>query len=327
MLKGLSQYENLGTPKIFFELFNKLAANKQLWKAHNLREYFYSRIIDGYAIFDGCLPFAFAIGVLTLGEGDIVVLSPELETTLSDENHFTFLFLEAIILAVREDAVFHEIFCSENISYDIVNKHIQLDVGAFQFRYANFRHLLVSFSFLRQHPDVGIRKLIINPQYRKLFDSNLLPEIKRRRIGIEQLEKMLAQKQIYGREAEQFVLKFERGRLAAHLGCDRIEIISDYDVAAGYDIVSYNDLESKKHDRFIEVKSFSGKLGFHWSRNEMEVARVKKQQYFLYLVDRGQIHADGYIPVMIQNPYAEILQNIGLWEKRVEEYFINQFPA
>ena len=211
---------------------------------------------------------------------------------------------------------------SQNISYDIIYHQIQIDSGAFQFRYANFRHLLLSFSFIQEHPDTAIRKFIINPKYRKLFDSNLMPEIKRRKIGIEQLEKMLAQKQIHGKEAEEFVLDYETRRLDGHHKIESIEIISTYDVGAGYDVVSFDSLESKIHDRFIEVKSFAGNPSFHWSRNEMERARERKNQYFLYLVDRTKMKETDYEPLVIQNPHEQVLHRNDLWEKRVEEYFI-----
>ena len=324
MLNELSRYENLGTPKIFFELFGKLGSNKQSWTSHNLREYLYNRIIDGHSIFDGCLPFAEKIGAMTVGKKGIITLNPKLEHALSSEKHFSFRFLETALLAIKDDETFHQIFCSKNISYDIIYRQIQIDSGAFQFRYANFRHLLVSFSFLQPHPDIGIRKLIINPQYKKLFDSNLMPEIKKRKIGIEQLEKMLAQKQIYGKEAEDFALRYERKRLGKHSKVQFVEIISTYDIGAGYDIASYDGNDSEVHDRFIEVKSYAENPSFHWSRNEMDVARIKKGQYYLYLVDRAKIKDEAYAPLIIQNPHEQILERPDLWEKRVEDYFITK---
>lgn len=322
MLNELSRYENLGTPKIFHELFGKLANSDQSWTTLNVKEYFYNRIIDGNSIFDGCLPFAQAVGAVNIDMQGVVSLKSTLINAVSNEKHLSFKFLEIILGALKDDETFHQIFCSENISYDIIYKHIQIDSGAFQFRYANFRHLLLSFEFLESHPDSNIRKLIVSHKYRKLFDSKLIPEIKRRKMGIEQLEKQLAQKQIYGREAEEFVLRIERRRLEAHQKLQNVEIISSYDVGAGYDIVSYESTESQDHDRFIEVKSYAENPSFHWSRNEIDVSRVKKNQYFLYLVDRSQMNKEDYTPLIIQNPHKQILENPEQWEKRVEDYFI-----
>jgi hypothetical protein len=324
MLNELSLYENLGTPKIFYELFSKLASSKQAWTVLNIKEYFYNRNIDGISIFDGCLPFAKAVGAVTIDNQGLVSLNPILVKSLSSEKHLSFRFLEIILDSLKDDETFHKIFCSENISYDIIYKQIQIENGAFQFRYANFRHALLSFTFIQPHPDSNIRKLIVNHTYRKLFDSKLIPEIKKRKMGIEQLEKLLAQKQIYGREAEEFVLNYEKKRLAKHAQVQNVEIISIYDVGAGYDIISYETTGSQNHDRFIEVKSFAGNPSFHWSRNEMDVSRVKRKQYFLYLIDRNQINNEGYVPLIIQNPHEQILDKPEQWERRVEDYFITQ---
>jgi hypothetical protein len=86
-------------------------------------------------------------------------------------------------------------------------------------------------------------------------------------------------------------------------------------------------MDSQESDRFIEVKSFSGVPSFHWSRNEMDVSRIMKSQYFLYLVDRSQMNKEGYAPLIIQNPYEHVLENPLQWEKRIEEYKITQSVA
>jgi len=47
-------------------------------------------------------------------------------------------------------------------------------------------------------------------------------------------------------------------------------------VNAGYDIQSFNDNKSIIIDKFIEVKSYEGTPYFYWSKNEVEVAKLKK---------------------------------------------------
>lgn len=322
MLEELSQYENLGTPKFFCELFTQLKNAKQPWKTNNVRGYFYNRIIDEQNIFDGCLPMAQAVGAVVIDDEGLITLNSALEASLVSEKYLAGKLLEMILLALREDKVFHEIFCSENISYDVIYRLIQIESSAFRFRYSGFRNLLINFEFLYPHPDANIRKMIVNSKYKKLFDSQVMPEIKRRKIGIGELEKSLEQKQIYGAEAEAHVLAYEQKRLATHSSFDQIERISEYDVGAGYDIVSFNGLESAELDRLIEVKSFSGTPSFHWSRNEIDVARFKKDQYFIYLVDRDKMNETGYTPTIIQNPYESVLADDTEWNKRVDSYFI-----
>ena len=77
------------------------------------------------------------------------------------------------------------------------------------------------------------------------------------------------------------------------------------------------------HDRFIEVKSFMGTPTFYWSKNEIETSRIKGRSYFLYLINRGEMNKSDYIPIVIQNPIEEILNN-PIWEKEVENYYISK---
>ena len=59
----------------------------------------------------------------------------------------------------------------------------------------------------------------------------------------------------------------------------KVRRISEVDVTAGYDIISYNSIKSKETDRFIEVKARSSS-GFYWSKNEYETAKLKGEPYY-----------------------------------------------
>ncbi|MDB5257658.1 MAG: hypothetical protein JWM14_2353 [Chitinophagaceae bacterium] len=324
MLRELNRYDNLGTPKFFHELFQKLETPGCNWTSLNISDYFYNRIVDDKNIFDGCIPLAIAIGALSLDSKGFVRLNPILRNSLINEKYLSIKLVEMVLVALKDDEVFHEIFCSENISYDIVYRLIQIESMAFQFRYANFRQLLISFNFLYSHPDFNRTKLIINSKFKQFFDKELMPEIKKKKIGIEELERMLEQKQIHGKEAEVFVTEYEKKRLVGHLSLTSIEMISEYDVGAGYDVISYNTASSTEYDRFIEVKSYSGVPSFHWSKNEMEVAKLRKDYYYLYLVNRDKMKNLNYSPDIIQNPYEEVLSKGGEWIKQVDSYFITK---
>lgn len=136
---------------------------------------------------------------------------------------------------------------------------------------------------------------------------------KERMISLQELQEIHALQSMAGAKAEKFVLKFERRRLALRGDLSNLRIISDYNVSAGYDIVSYNSVSSVKIDRFIEVKSFiSAKPQFYWSKNEIAVSKRYRDNYFIYLVDRNQIDTYGYEPIIIQNPSKNVLDN-GEW--------------
>ena len=126
----------------------------------------------------------------------------------------------------------------------------------------------------------------------------------------------MQQKQIHGEEAEIFVLNFERERLENKIG---IDWVAEYSIAEGYDISSFQQIESEYNDCFIEVKSYSGTPYFFWSRNEVDISRIKGDHYFLYLVDRKQMSNNGYKPIIIQNPFNEVLNNDN-WLKQIEKY-------
>lgn len=321
MLKELSQYENLGTPGFFHELFTQLNSKAQTWNEYQVKEYFYNRIIDGQSVFDGCLSLAKAINAIRIGENGEIILNPELVTALVNERYLSNKILEMLLREIRDDEIFHEIFCSENMSYDIIYRFIQIELSAFPFKHSGFRKLLINFNFIYAHPDKNIRKLIVNSRFKKIFDRELLPEISRRKIGINELRTLIEAKQIHGEEGERFALNYEQARLKSHPIFSRIEIISYYDIGAGYDIISFNSLESLEHDRFIEVKSFVGVPNFHWSRNEIDVAKLKGDKYFLYLVNREEMNNFEYVPTIIQNPYDKIL-NTDDWVRSVDSYFI-----
>jgi Protein NO VEIN, C-terminal len=320
MLDALSRYENLGTPDFFWELLTRLKEGGGRWTEHNIREYFSNRIVDGRTVFDGCLPLAEAIELIRPDETGALVIDSAISRFLPSEQYARTRILRMILLALKRDEVFDLIFRPEHISYDIVYHSVQIDISAFPLKYANFRRLLVDFGFLMHHPDARIRKLIVNPRFKTEFDLHILNQVKRRKLGIENLEVMLERNQIHGTEAEEFVVVFEKTRMSSHPKSADIQRISDYDVAAGYDIVSYNNIASPEYDRFIEVKSYQGSKRFYWSKNEISQARVRRDCYFLYLIDRDKMGRPGYEPEVIQNPYEHVFLNQNGWNKEAQTW-------
>ena len=73
------------------------------------------------------------------------------------------------------------------------------------------------------------------------------------------------------------------------------------------------------YDKFIEVKSFSDREQFFWSKNEVQVAKILLDQYYLYLVDRRHEKDDNFCPIIIQNPYNSIYED-SKWHKETESW-------
>jgi hypothetical protein len=124
-----------------------------------------------------------------------------------------------------------------------------------------------------------------------------------------------------GLEAEEFVVRFERNRIP--LKAYKIKRISDFDVSAGYDIVSFADESSGIYDRFIEVKSFIGTPHFYWSENEVDVAKLKGDRYVLCLVEYERMKDPEYEPIFIVNPYEKIFSD-NTWLVNTSSYKIQK---
>ena len=111
--------------------------------------------------------------------------------------------------------------------------------------------------------------------------------------------------------SEKYVLQNERNRLIA-LGAveqsKKVDRVSLKNVAAGYDVASFNDKDSIDHDRFIEVKA--GKptpINFFFSRNEFETAKRLRNQYFIYYVCiKGGKPREVYV---FQNPIEGVMKD------------------
>ena len=318
MLKELRRYRNFGTPNYFFELLSTLKVNQNAtYTRTDIDKLFYNRVIDGRSIFDGCLEIAIKTEMLVV-ENDFLTLSNGVADSLNSISQMRDKFVEYLFKALKDDDEFHKIFCSDYLSHDIIYKSLQINNRAFSLKYSNFKQLLIDFEAIKTHPTTELNSFIINNRYKKLFDKTVLPEIKKRKIGIEDFRKAMEQQQIYGEEAEKFVLNFEFARLNEH---KEIDWVAEYIVNEGYDIASYNHESDEFPNRFIEVKSYDGETPyFFWSRNEYSVAKLKKDDYWLYLVNRSEMNKAEYVPIMIQNPYQEILSNDENWDKQIEKY-------
>lgn len=85
--------------------------------------------------------------------------------------------------------------------------------------------------------------------------------------------------------------------------------ISTINTAAGYDIESFDGKSDEIFpNRFIEVKATTGdEIRFYWTSNEKEVARKKKDSYWIYMmIEFREDRPLESLPIMIQNPEHNI---------------------
>ncbi len=108
-----------------------------------------------------------------------------------------------------------------------------------------------------------------------------------RKTNLMRLKDQLAMQEQLGNDAEIAAIEFEKDILFYNNILKVPERISLYDVTAGYDIVSYLTIDSNVPDKFIEVKSCADEsMQFYISKNELEVAKIKRGNYYLYLFNR-----------------------------------------
>lgn len=128
----------------------------------------------------------------------------------------------------------------------------------------------------------------------------------------QQLEKILMENRKLGAQAENAVVEFERQRLLK-LGkvaqASLVKRISIVNTAAGYDIESFDgNSDDIFPNRFIEVKATTGnEIRFYWTNNEKEVAKKKKNAYWIYMIiEFNEDSLEQAKPIMIQNPEISI---------------------
>jgi len=125
----------------------------------------------------------------------------------------------------------------------------------------------------------------------------------------EELYRRLDAQRRRARDAEELVKAEEIMRLA-EIGrpdlAGLVERVSEFNVAAGYDIQSFN--EEDDSPRYIEVKSSTGRrLAFEWSAAEREMADRSGGRYWIYFVPLSQILRNRPLPiVMLQDPLQHI---------------------
>jgi len=213
---------------------------------------------------------------------------------------------------LTEDGVFDE-GC---LFFDEKTEHFRIKKSSFPLTFAAIRNFLISSGAWGD--DAG-DSIGVDDSY----ESELLITIRehRKKMTLEELRNRQEAQNERGLKAEEFIKKYEQDRLPSK--ANRIKRISDIDVTAGYDIISFVDVGSEAYDRFIEVKSYLGKERFFWSENESDVAKEKGDKYVLCLVDYEKIEEPGYKPLFIVDPYKEIFSGTS-WLVRPSSYKVER---
>ena len=111
-----------------------------------------------------------------------------------------------------------------------------------------------------------------------------------------------------GDRGEDAVLRYELSRLVGHPRLREVRIAGRSDISLGYDILSFEGPNSTMHDRYIEVKTYSGSPHFFLSQGEYDAATRLGNRYYLYLVDEARLTDPDFCPIIIADPMNHLTE-------------------
>ena len=253
-----------------------------------------------------------ALGWIQISE-DVLSVSPELVHLLNDKEKLN----DALIVSTVNQLFEETLMDVSMFYYDSLHCCYAFKNELFPLSLSSLRNVLISQGFLISSRDTEMTRFYISPAYETLIAKHC--KARHRQLSLEQLKRQLVKKELAGEQAEVFVYEYEKKRLGQPL-CEKVRRISEIDVTAGFDIVSFNSNLSLEPDRFIEVKAVSN-TGFYWSRNEYEIAKLKGDTYYLYLVNLNRISEQDYLPQMIQNPAVNVM-DADEWFVESQSYYV-----
>ena len=161
-----------------------------------------------------------------------------------------------------------------------------------------------------------------------LLDENIYTLFKKKIRSPDVLKKILEQQEKFGLEAENVVFKYEKNKLKK-LDKNLSPIhISQEDVDAGYDILSYEKHKDTFKKIFIEVKGISrSDYRFYLSINESVVAEKYKESYYLYLIPRDFSKPEKFDlskMIKINNITKNVLDNKKEWKISTSTFLIKK---
>lgn len=221
--------------------------------------------------------------------------------SLLGDRGFEKTLCEACLNKVTTD----EIIDINALRFDVVKGKYYIQRHGFPIAAAVFRNVLIQLNALSELRD-GSGSLELSERYEGIFAK--VQKKEQRRLSLDALKKQLEQQEIQGEAAEKYVVEYEKARLTKALA-KKVKRISDIDVSAGYDVVSFETDTSIEYDRFIEVKSFVGQPHFYWSKNEIEVATIYGEKYYIYLINAEKITEYEYVPTIIRNPVKTVIES------------------
>lgn len=266
--------------------------------------------------FHETLTFLELLGIVENNSGVLESLNEYLrEDVLLEE--FKSRFLETLFTNKRVANNLQEFLSNFKIENNTIVFHATY---AEKIKYSDIKNLLIELNFISLSSDKN--SYLINPRNSDLF----LKQLNNSGFSIEAFKKKQQENEFIGHCAEIAVIEFELKRLVdINIQKNEIEHTSQLNTYAGFDIKSFeNSLDNNANRilRYIEVKAVSIEdYKFFWSRNEIEIAKILGDSYFLYLLPvMSNVNFDFEKIQIIKNPFKNIYTNINEWLKKEESY-------
>jgi hypothetical protein len=262
--------------------------------------------------FEKTLAFLQQVGILKEGANRISVSGDFEKVAASADEKSVQLHLLAHIL--RSHTGFRKEICDYLQRFEVsAGELLYRPDSHTRTRRSSVRNFLMELGIVEYSTELDQYRL--SPDYLGLYIG--IRE-RRRRLSPSVLQANIANRETIGWAAEEVVLSYERdrvGRTFAHL----IDHVSVRNVAAGYDIRSLTLLDrGLTIPRYVEVKAVPDKtLTFYWTANEIEMASLLGQRYYLYLLPvtrQGQFCLECLR--VIENAYVAVLGPDAEWQTR-----------
>ena len=245
-------------------------------------------------------------------EKDKIFLSKDLQTVLTNKKEVSHKITSDIFNALMTLTPKVDLF-----SYDLIKGMYKVKHEFIPNGLSIFRDVLTNLSVFKVVRTDSKSTFYLSHEYEDLL-QNVSSKTQRKK-SLDHLIHDLEKKAEFGKAAELFVMEFELKRLKTK----KPKRISEADVSAGFDILSFETDKSERFDRFIEVKAIGKDISFYWTKNEKSKATLWGKQYYLYLVDLNQVKGNHkYEPTIIQDPANAI--NPSNWVIETETYFISK---
>jgi hypothetical protein len=299
----IPQALSLGSKNLYEVLFANVFANGHKALPGDVRAYCLAKVYRCGPQLEGAIELLLNLGILSISDEFLV---PDFDFVRSLQTTQVGLALGSRLVDKLTSAKELDlVFPVGSLTWSERQEEINLHVSQIPMRSISVITLLRDLELVVESEDAAVILRIEPPFSSRLRTaaasaSGVRP--KRRSLSPEELKRIQEARSDQGAKAEEFVLVLERNRLTPHPQLEMIRRVSLDDTAAGFDIESFEGQRSFFPDRFIEVKSFSGKEHFFWSQGEIEVARELGERYFLYLVDMQKIAEAEYRPEIIPNP-------------------------